>query len=205
MSNLGSGEFDPEASVLDYMTWEAVSYAIKNGLTPPFRLIFADANQSLFRESVVRIRKDKISEQIVSEDSGNVPFPLSCRLTDSKGRRHEMVVSDEEIKSWMDSTGGCSHYIRFPAKIPNDSPEVFLTVRQMLMASCLKGFEPPFTVEIRDASGELFDTAQIYADEEGEFRGGRHLCNCAHARFPVTIKLISQSGAELTATVQRHC
>jgi hypothetical protein len=196
--------FDPEASVLNYMTWTIASYATRNRFVPPFRLRFTDANDSFFRESILRIKNDELWEQIIFEGSGQVQFPLSSELTDKRGRKHEMVVSTEDMQSWMNAsaTGGSRH-IRFPAKIPNDSPEVFATVRHMLAAASTEGLEPPFTVEIRDASGELFDKAEIDADEQGEFRGGRDICHCAHLTFPVTIKLTSQSGSELTATVQR--
>jgi hypothetical protein len=97
-----------------------------------------------------------------------------------------------------------SSYIRFPAQIPSFAPEVFSSIREMLAVSSLHGFESPFTIEIRDADGELFGTAEIYADADGEFRGGRNIANCAYIKFPVTIKIISQCGVELAAEVQRN-
>jgi hypothetical protein len=197
--------FDPEASVLDYATWTIVRYATENGFTPPFRLLFSDANGTNFHESTVRLKRDILREKIVFQNSGELQFPLTCRLTDQKGRNHHIILSTEEVTSWIAATGGSSRYIRFPARMANDSPEVFSTVRQMLVDSSLKGLEPPFTVEIRDAGGELSNTAEIYADEEGEFRGGRDICNCAHLKFPLTIRLISRDGTEQTATVLRNC
>jgi hypothetical protein len=200
-----ASEFDPEGSVLDYMTYTVVSYAIKNAFSPPFRLRFADANQSRFRESILRMKKDELWERVTFENSDPVQFPLCCRLTDRKGRKHEMVVSTEEMKNWIDaSTTSGSRHIRFPGKLPAFAPEVYSNVRQLLVASCVQGLEPPFTVEIRDADGELFGTAEIYADDDGEFRGGRNIADCAHVKFPVTIRLISQSGAGLTTIVQQE-
>jgi hypothetical protein len=93
--------------------------------------------------------------------------------------------------------------IRFPAKTSNYSMEVFCVVRQMLAAAILQGLCPPFTIEIRDRSGRLFRTAEIYADRQGELRGGLDICDCAHLEFPLTVKLRGRSGAELARSVDR--
>jgi hypothetical protein len=198
-------EFNPEGSIFDYLIDRTVHCAFTNKFAPPFRLRFTDTNQKILRESILRMRKDKVWEQITFEGAGQAEFPISCRLTDRKGRQHEAVVSADEIESFMEeaSTYG-SRYIRFPAaQIPGFAPEVFLGIREMLAVSSLRGFEAPFTVEVRDADGELFGTAEIYADDDGEFRGGRSVADCAHIKFPVTIRLISQCGAGLAAIVER--
>ncbi|MFY9582914.1 MAG: hypothetical protein WAR21_00300 [Candidatus Acidiferrales bacterium] len=196
--------FHPEDSVLDYMTHTALSQAFKNGFAPPFRLRFTDANQGMLREVQVRVRASNVSQTLLFAGEGDFLFPLMCHLTDSAGRTHEIVVSPEEMTTWMEAAAACgSRYIQFPARLPEVSQEVYSAVRGMLVAAAMKSLEPPFTVEVRDAEGKLFGTREIYVDNDGDLRGGRDVADCAHLPFPVTVKLADRNGVELVEVVGR--
>ena len=197
--------FRPEDSVLDYMTHTALSHAFKNEFAPPFRLRFTDANQGVLREVQIRVRASNVSQTLLFAGEGDFLFPLRCHLTDSAGQTHETVVSQEEMTKWMEAAAACgSRYIQFPARLPEVSQEVYSAVRSMLVAAAMKSLEPPFTVEVWDAEGELFATREIHVDSDGDLRGGRDVADCAHLPFPVTIKLTDHNGVQLVEVVRRN-
>jgi hypothetical protein len=193
--------FDPEASVLNYMTWTIASYAIENRFVPPFRLLFTDANHTSFRESILRTEQDKLFEEIKFEVSGRFKFPLCCGLTDMEGRKHEVVVSPDEMTEWMETAQQHGSQLRFPVSTPTLVPEVYLSLGEMLDACRSEGLKPPFQVEIYDALGELYERFKI---ADGLLQMEPNSCDWSVAKFPFTIKLTKQSGQVLTTTVQRN-
>jgi hypothetical protein len=201
--NSPNDEFDPEGSLFDYMTWKTVTYAIEHAFTFPIRLAFFDAHGARLRECLVTLKRNQLKESLLSESFGSFEFPIACELTDFRGQMHKMIVSPDDIGQMITSQALTSTRLNFPVKRPNDSPEVLRAIRELLKDACVAGYELPYSIEIRDAKDQLFRTTEVHSDQAGELYGDKSLVNCAHLKFPLTVRLTGTRGETLTTRVHR--
>jgi hypothetical protein len=205
-------------SPLDYILYKVVSYALKNGFTPPFQLqLFESGKDAVIRETRVTVKNSEVFEEVVSVCEGPVCFPLECKLADRNGRRHTMVVSNEEMRRvfeamvQMDAAGldytfhetGVIPAIEVSAESPDFSREIYAAVVGMLIAACREGLNSPFEIEVRDANGLVQGRTEIDFDAKEEFRE-TEVANCDRGAFPMTVKLVDGDGREFIEVVERR-
>lgn len=193
-------EFDPERSLTDYMTWTIASYAIKNRFVPPFRLQFTDANNSSFGESVLHIEEENLVVETKFKPPDSLEFPVRCELTDVMGRTHRIVVSPEEITQ-METAEKDGSPLAFPVMKPYIALEGYVSLGEVLEACEAEGIMPPYSVEIRDSRGVVYDECEIAGRV---FRIKQIAKDWHHAQFPFTIKVTRQGGEVITTTVERN-
>jgi hypothetical protein len=204
-------------SPLDYIAYKVLSYAFKNGFTPPFQLqLFESGKDVVIREARITRRGSEVFEDLVSVHAGAVCFPLACKLTDRNGRTHTTVVSNEQMRRvfeamlQMDEDGvdytfhetGVVPVIEVFAESPDFSGEVYATVVGMLMAASTKGLNSPLEVEVRDAQGQVQGRMEIDSNAEGALRQ-TEIAYCARGVFPMTVKLVDRDGIGFTEVVER--
>ena len=205
-----SDDFDPDRSPLDYLTFRTVSRALQGSLLPPFTLRFKDSTNHVFREVRVTVKDDWVYEESVFLEPGTCLAPLTCTLTDSSSQTCETYISGKELEVFMrlhrssESNEDGVVQIQFHSQMPNFSREAYLSVAKLLIGAALKDMQPPFTVEIRDARGQLFARREIRVSPEGEFEGGIDAVCCSHLPLPLTVKLVDQEGIGLVEQVKRE-
>jgi hypothetical protein len=208
----GEDTFNPDGNALDFLTLQVLSDVLGNTAKSRFSLKFFDADQVFFGKRRVRVNETVVKLETDFQSGGFVRVPLTCKIVDAFGRTSERILSEEDTRKWVSAPSFDGSYIDGDtyctksskrSETPNFSPEVYLILNKMLLVSAARKLAPPLTIEIRDAEGRLVQAAEVQFNEH-KYQTRTDLADCADLSFPVTVKLISRSGVELTETVQRQ-
>lgn len=204
------GVYFPPAAVLDYVMGAQMKHALKNDFTPPYRMQVMDKGHRCVCEVQITIKDDEVFMKPIAQLADPVEFPITSTLTDMEGRTHSEPTEGQEMEKWMRDhyenfyfvKGGVLQFV-FSEDRPNFSREVFLALTGLLLAAGIQRLDPPFTGEVWDTEGKLFDRRPIIVDPDGQFQGGSELVCCADLKFPVTVKLTDRNGVGLSRLVKR--
>jgi hypothetical protein len=199
------------AAVLDYVIEAQLTHARKNDFKPPYRMRVMDKCHRCVCEAQVKIDGD--GEVLLKEmalQNEPVEYPIISVLTDMEGRTHSEPTESQEMEKWMRENyknfifvkGGALQFV-FGEDRPNFSPAVFFAFMGLTIAARMQGLNPPFTGEVWDTEGKLFDRRPINVDPFGQIQVETELVCGADLKFPVTIKLIDRNGVELSQLVER--
>jgi hypothetical protein len=119
-------EFDPDHSLFDYMIVRVIQSVSGRELKMPFRLRFVDAKQSIVREMEVTVENDTV---IMTDPPAQFVFPLTCELTDMEGETSSFVVSQEQMKEWINSAETLENG-RICITFPLDADDSFVPFKQ---------------------------------------------------------------------------
>jgi hypothetical protein len=94
---------DPEGCAVDGATYRLLQYALANRFTPPFRIEMQESSENrVMRVTKIFARGSRIIEEVIDQSDGPGRYPLTYTLFDAGGRKHTIVISNEEIREWLE-------------------------------------------------------------------------------------------------------
>jgi hypothetical protein len=94
---------DPEGSAVDGATYRLLEYALANRFTPPFRIEMQESSENrIMRVTKIFARGSRIIEEVIDQCDQPGRYPLTYTLFDAGGRKHTIVISNEEIRQWLE-------------------------------------------------------------------------------------------------------
>jgi hypothetical protein len=80
-----------------------LQYALANGFTPPFSIEMQESSENrIMRVTKIFARGSRIIEEVIDQSDGPGRYPLTYTLFDAGGRKHTIVISNEEIREWLE-------------------------------------------------------------------------------------------------------